>query len=79
MRDYQFKYEPYHATYGFNFFDMYTLDAIWKLFKLWISFGNKELYMNWEERDGSNPRQGLLPIEKIQVLNYCGTKFIEIS
>ena len=59
--------------------ECYVRDYIWTLIKMYVKFGNINVVMFWNENSGSSPRNGILPITEVSLVNILGKNYCELS
>ena len=70
----------YQPTFCFSeHCECYVKDYIWTLIKMYMKFGNVNVVMFWNENSGSSPRNGILPITEVSLVNILGKNYCELS
>lgn len=70
----------YQPTFYFaEHCECYVRDYIWTLIKMFIKFGNADVVMFWDEDGGSLPRNGILPITEVSLVEITGKNYCELS
>ena len=70
----------YSPTYCFKeHIKCHVLEYIWNLIKMLIKYGNVNVVMFWNENSGVNPRNGILPLKELTLVEKDNYKFCELS
>jgi hypothetical protein len=70
----------YSPSYCFNeHIECRVRKYIWELFKMFLKFGNVNVVMYWNENSGTLPRNGILPLKNIDLIEKDGDNYCELS